>query len=92
MAGPKEDPSVLMMNATLQGFTQAKAAMDQLKERQQAVAIATYKGMTSNGKSRYVSELVTALGSQSEAATFLRLSPGRISQVIGSSKNRKNGK
>lgn len=92
MGNRKADPAILMMEATLQGFAQAKAAMDQMKETQQAVAIATYKGMTSSGKSRYVAELVQTLGSQSEAAGFLKLTPGRISQLVGSEKNKANGR
>jgi len=86
-----EDPSLKMMEVTLEGFKQAKIAMDAIKENQTNQARATYTGLTSSGKSRYVSSLVETSGSQIEVAELLDLSKGRISQLVRSERNRNNG-
>lgn len=88
----KEDPSEMMMAVTLEGFKQAKAAMDIIKENQTNQARATYKALTSSGKSRYVASLSKTSESQAEVAELLDLSPGRISQLVRSERNRQNGK
>lgn len=87
-----EDPSEMMMAVTLEGFKQAKAAMDAIKGNQTNQARATYSALTSSGKSRYVASLAETSGSQAEVAELLNLTPGRISQLVKSEKNRKNGK
>lgn len=88
----KVDPSEMMMEVTLEGFRQAKAAMDAIKLQQTNQARATYSALTSSGKSRYVASLTETSGSQAEVAELLDLTAGRISQLVRSERNRKNGK
>lgn len=93
MAELKNTPiSKAMMDVTLQGFQKVKEALDALEEIQTTQARATYSGLTGSGKSRYVQAMVDAVGSQAKVADMLDLSPGRISQLVKSEKNRKNGK
>ena len=89
----KVDPfsASVIMDATLEGFRQVKVALEAVQEAQKVHAKATYQALTSSGKSRYVTELVDAYGSQAQVAKLLDLSPGRICQVIKSEKNRSNG-
>lgn len=92
------DPLENMMSMMVEGFRATTTEIQALKARQKEQAIAAYHGMTGNGKSRYVSKLVEmeaaqgARGAQSRVADMLDLSEGRISQLLNSDKNRKNGK
>ena len=67
---------------------------DQIKQLKRAA----YQGLTGAGKTRYVKELVederkkNPTGAQSRVAGDLDLTPGRVSQLLNSEKNRKNGK
>ena len=105
MATPNIDPLELVMSTVVEGFKHTTAAIQdlrekqaQLEERQKEQARAAYHGMTGSGKSRYVNELVAierakgARGAQSRVAGLLDVTPGRITQLLNSDKNRKNGK
>ncbi len=105
MAIPDNDPLQLAMAAVIEGFKHTTAAIqelrekqDELEERQKLQARAAYHGMTGCGKSRYVGELVNIekaidpRGAQSRVAQLLDVTPGRITQLLTSDKNRKNGK
>lgn len=85
------DPAAMMMEATLKGFQHVNVALAAVQEVQKIQAKATYQGLTGSGKSRYVSELAKAYGGQSPVADLLDLSRGRISQLVNSEKNKKNG-
>lgn len=70
-----------------------------LQQQLQDQARAAYSGMTGSGKSRFVQALVdqeTARlgdrGARSRVANTLGLTPPRITQLLDSEKNRKNGK
>jgi len=99
------DPLEQVMSIVLEGFKKttesiqdlrAQQAELELKQRQQAKA--AYHGMTGSGKSRYVQQLVEIekkneeRGAQARVAETLELSAGRITQLLNSEKNRKNGK
>ncbi|HBE9154489.1 MULTISPECIES: hypothetical protein [Serratia] len=92
MAKPETDAIKALKDATMIGFGKVEEALTQLKETQSKHARATYQGMTSSGKSRYVAALVAEVGSQAEVSRMLNLTPGRINQLVKSEKNRKNGK
>lgn len=81
-----------LTEVTIKGFEQIVQALDDTREAQGKVARATYNGLTSSGKSRYVASLVKEVGSQAEVSRMLNITPGRVSQLMKSEKNRKNGK
>lgn len=102
---PAPDPLEQVMETMLTGFKHTTQAIQDLREqqaeleqRQKQQAKAAYHGMTGSGKSRYVAQLVEvekereARGAQARVAETLDLSPGRITQLLKSEKNRKNGK
>ncbi|WP_139110861.1 hypothetical protein [Acidithiobacillus thiooxidans] len=92
------DPLENMMSIMLESFRATTAEIQVMKAQQKGQAIAIYNGMTGGGKSRYVSKLVEIeaaqepRGAQSRVADMLDLSEGRISQLLTSEKNRKNGR
>lgn len=92
------DPLENMMAMMVEGFRATTTEIQAMKARQKEQAIAAYHGMTGSGKSRYVSKLVEIeatqeqRGAQSRVANMLDLSEGRISQLLSSEKNRRNGK
>ncbi|WP_445005154.1 hypothetical protein [Halomonas mongoliensis] len=92
MATNKQDPTTALLEATMQGFRHVHQAIEQVQEEQRQQARATYKGLTSSGKARYAAALVDEMGSQAEVARTLKLTPGRINQLVKSHKNRQNGK
>lgn len=102
---PLHDPLEIVMQTMLEGFKHTSEAIQNLREqqaelelRQKQQAKAAYHGMTGSGKARYVTELVdmekevNPRGAQARVAETLDLTPGRITQLISSEKNRKNGK
>lgn len=98
MSHRKKVELVDLTSSIIESFKRAENEINQLKEQQKVNARATFQGMTGSGKSRYVSELVeyekeqNSNGAQARVAEMLNLSPGRISQLVSSDKNRKNGK
>jgi predicted XRE-type DNA-binding protein len=105
MSKPDYDPLEQVMKVVIEGFRHTTQAIQDLREqqekleqRQQEHARAAYDGMTGSGKSRYVSKLVEIeraieeKGAQARVASTLDLSAGRISQLLNSEKNKKNGK
>ncbi|MBI6169353.1 hypothetical protein JEP94_23435 [Serratia marcescens] len=99
------DPLKMVMDTVVEGFRQTTDAIQDLRNRQQELedrqklqARAAYHGMTGSGKSRYTSELVEIerrvepRGAQARVADTLGVTPGRITQLLNSDKNRKNGK
>ncbi|WP_200348935.1 hypothetical protein [Halochromatium glycolicum] len=92
------DPLEHMMATVVEGFRQTTEAIHTLRQEQKEQAQAAYQGMTGSGKSRYVSKLVEierakeSRGAQSRVADTLGISEGRVSQLLNSDKNRKNGK
>lgn len=102
---PTPDPLEQVMALVLEGFKKTTEAIYDLREQQAALqeqqqqqARAVYQGMTGSGKSRYVTQLVEfekqkdPRGAQARVAATLDLSPGRITQLVTSDKNRANGK
>lgn len=89
---PNVDPIEALKDATMIGFNHVQEALEHVREVQGQQARATYKGLTSSGKSRYVASLTEEVGSQAGVAKMLNLTPGRINQLVKSEKNRKNGK
>jgi hypothetical protein len=69
-----------------------------LERKLQEQAQAAYDGMTASGKSRFTARLVEIeektdkKGAKARVAETLNVSPARISQLLRSEKNRKNGK
>lgn len=69
-----------------------------LEKKLQDHARAAYDGMTASGKSRFVTRLVEIeqaadeKGAKVRVAETLSVTPARISQLLRSEKNRKNGK
>lgn len=105
MATPNIDPLQQVMATVVEGFKHTTEAIQQLREKQVELeeqqkqqARAVYHGMTGSGKARYASELVKIerekdpRGAQSRVAQLLDVTPGRITQLLSSDKNRKNGK
>lgn len=105
MANSDIDPLEQVMRVVVEGFRHTTEAIQDLRdkqarlqEQQKEQARAAYNGMTGSGKSRYVTKLVEIerdkeeKGAQARVADMLDLSPGRISQLLNSAKNRKNGK
>ncbi|MFG0865163.1 hypothetical protein [Pseudomonas sp. FYR_7] len=99
------DPLEQVMATVIQGFQMTTASIQELRDRQtnleqqlQQQARAAYHGMTASGKSRYASELVkieseiNPRGAQARVAETLGVTPGRVTQLLSSEKNRKNGK
>lgn len=99
------DPLEQVMTTVVQGFKMTTTAIQELRDKQVGLeqkleqqARAAYHGMTGSGKSRYTSELVkiesehNPRGAQARVAETLGVSPGRITQLLTSEKNRKNGK
>ena len=99
------DPLEQVMETVVQGFKMTTVAIQELRDRQmrleeklQQQARAAYHGMTGSGKSRYTAELVkiesenNPRGAQARVAETLGVTPGRITQLLTSDKNRKNGK
>lgn len=72
------------------GLASAAQAIRREADVTRAVAKATYKGHTANGKARFADDLANSLGSNKAAAEYLDLSEGRISQLRKNAK--KNGK
>lgn len=107
MAIPNSQPDPLeqVMAVVVEGFKKTTEAIQSLRDQQAELAEqqkqytkAAYHGMTGSGKSRFVSELVAIerakdpRGAQSRVADLIEVSEGRISQLLNSDKNRKNGK
>ncbi|SKC66193.1 hypothetical protein SAMN05445504_0509 [Burkholderia sp. CF099] len=105
MAKSDYDPLEQVMKVVVEGFRHTTQAIQDLREKQEKLeqqqkeqARAAYNGMTGSGKPRYVSTLVEIerakdeKGAQARVAGLLDLSPGRISQLLNSEKNKKNGK
>ena len=99
------DPLEQMMSAVVEGFKHTAGAIQDLRnqqaalgQRQEQQARAAYQGMTGSGKSRYAAALVAIenevnpRGAQTRAAATLGITPGRMSQLLSSEKNRNNGK
>ena len=100
------DPLEQVMATVVEGFRKTTETIQELRERQAVLekqqeqqARAAYHGMTASGKARYVAELVEIekkargeRGAQARVAAKLGLTPGRITQLLKSEKNRKNGK
>lgn len=99
------DPLEKVMEAMVAGFKHTTEAIQalrdqqaELEKRQKQQAKAAYLGMTGSGKSRYAAELVEIekerdlRGAQARVAETLDVTPGRITQLLKSDKNRKNGK
>ncbi len=99
------DPLGQVMKTVVEGFKMTTAAIQELRDQQagleqklQQQARAAYHGMTGSGKSRYTAELVkiesssNPRGAQARVAETLGVTPGRITQLLNSDKNRKNGK
>lgn len=99
------DPLEQVMTTVVQGFKMTTEAIQDLRVQQasleqklQQQARAAYHGMTGSGKSRYAEELVkieseqNPRGAQARVAETLGITPGRVTQLLTSDKNRKNGK
>ncbi|MEY8239278.1 MAG: hypothetical protein RPT25_02970 [Cycloclasticus sp.] len=72
------------------GLTTAALAIRREAATTRAVAQATYKGHTANGKARFADDLANSMGSNKVAAEYLGFSEGRMSQLRKDAK--KNGK
>lgn len=83
---------------TTQAIQDLRAQQASLEQKLQQQARAAYHGMTGSGKSRYATELVkiesvhNPRGAQARVAETLGVTPGRVTQLLNSDKNRKNGK
>ncbi|MEI7869966.1 MAG: hypothetical protein WCI11_18920 [Candidatus Methylumidiphilus sp.] len=99
------DPLEQVMTIVIEGFKRTTESIHALRNQQAELELklkqqakAAYHGMTGSGKSRYVAQLVEIekenepRGAQARAAETLELSPGRITQLLKSDKNRANGK
>jgi len=98
------DPMTQMMDITWEGFKRVGEQIREIRTEQalsqhrlHQVARAAYNGATGSGKARLVSSLVqeeqvNGPGAQARVADMLKLTPGRISQLLKSDKNRRNGK
>lgn len=89
---PKVDVVELLMKANTDNVENMNKMIVALRQEQQVLAKATYSGLTGSGKARFVTKLVDAYGSQQQVAKTLDLTPGRISQLVNSEKNKQNGK
>ncbi|SKC32329.1 hypothetical protein CZ809_01845 [Photobacterium piscicola] len=108
MSGQSPDPLEQIMATVVSGFQQTTDAIRELQLKQEALerqqqqqAKAAYQGMTGCGKSRYVAELVeiekqkdptNTRGAQKRVADTIGISSARVTQLLNSDKNRKNGK
>ena len=106
MAKPiPEDPLEQAMKVVIEGFKHTTQAIQDLRDKQSKMeetqkehAQAAYNGMTGSGKSRYVSKLVEIekakeeRGAQARVAQLLDVTPGRVSQLLSSEKNRLTGR
>lgn len=108
MAGQSPDPLEQIMATVVLGFQQTTDAIKSLKVKQDALELqqkeqakAAYHGMTGSGKSRYVAKLVeiekqkdpsNTRGAQKRVADTIGISAPRVTQLLNSDKNRKNGK
>lgn len=72
------------------GLNMSIQTMAAMQPRIQMSDIANYKGHTGAGKARFVASLVESMGSQQAVAHHLKLTKGRVSQLVKSAK--KNGK
>ncbi|MBM5060846.1 hypothetical protein HYO09_05125 [Vibrio parahaemolyticus] len=81
-----EEPMEAIVASTIEGFKQAKLAMEKIQLDQKTQAKATYHSLSSAGKARYIATLVEFEGSQSAVAELLDLSRGRISQQVKADK------
>ncbi|MCO6428498.1 hypothetical protein [Nitrosomonas communis] len=63
------------------GLSAAAQAIRREAEITRAVARATYKGHTSNGKARFADDLAASMGSSKAAAEYLGITEGRMSQL-----------
>ena len=101
----QQGPLEQVMETVIQGFKTTTEAIQDLRDQQEILnqkfkqqARAAYQGMTGSGKSRYVTGLVESesevnpRGAQARVAEVLGLTPSRITQLLNSYKNRKNGK
>jgi hypothetical protein len=99
------DPLEQVMSTVVQGFKMTTSSIQELKtqtakleQKLHQQARAAYHGMTGSGKSRYTAELVkiesesNPRGAQARVADTLGVTPGRVTQLLSSEKNRKNGK
>lgn len=102
---PEYDPLEQVMETMFEGFKHTTKAIQDLREKQAKLELtqkqqakAAYHGMTGSGKARYVAQLVeiekenNPRGAQARVADTLDLTPARITQLLNSEKNRKNGK
>ena len=102
---PEVDPLEQVMDIVVNGFKMTTHAIQDLRKQQASLeqklqnqARAAYHGVTGSGKSRYTAELVriesesNPRGAQARVAETLGVSAGRITQLLKSDKNRKNGK
>ena len=107
MARPSHSPDPLeqVMAVVVEGFKKTTESIQDLRAQQEELELmqkqqakAVYHGMAGSGKSRYVAKLVEiekqneSRGAQARVAETLELTPGRITQLLKSEKNRKNGK
>ncbi|HBC3388109.1 hypothetical protein QQA20_25210 [Vibrio parahaemolyticus] len=108
MSEQSPDPLEQIMTTVVAGFKKTTDAIRELKDKQEALELqqkqqakAAYHGMTGSGKSRYVAELVeiekqkdpeNTRGAQKRVADTLDISAPRVTQLLKSDKNRKNGK
>lgn len=99
------DPIENLMTVLVEGFKRTTQAIQDLRDeqaklqqQQKETVMTAYNGMTGSGKSRYVAKLVEIerskeeKGAQARVAEMLNVTPGRISQLLNSDKNRRNGK
>ncbi|QOQ83805.1 hypothetical protein [Comamonas thiooxydans] len=99
------DPLQQVMDTVVAGFAHTTAAIREVRDRQQVLetqlqdqARAAYSGMTASGRARFVSTMVdqeraaNPYGAQARVAARLDLTPGRVSQLVNSARNRENGR
>lgn len=88
----KDEAFSTLMDAHIKFSALMQEEQRQIKKELHQNIKANYVAHTGCGKARYVTELVKDYGSQAEVAKMLDVSPSRISQLINSEKNRRNGK
>lgn len=99
------EPLELMMSVVVDGFQRVADSMHEIKAEQAKLSDiqkqqskAAYHAFTGCGKARYVGMLVeiesqtNPRGARARVAQTLDLTPARITQLLNSDKNRKNGK
>ena len=105
MGAPNQTPDPLqqVMATVVAGFQQTTAIIQQvqqqLQQQLQNQTRAAYSGMTASGRTRFVGSLVQQeieangeRGAQARVANTLNLTPGRVSQLVNSPRNRENGR